>query len=104
MKPKEFTVQNIDDFRTLVDAKHFSISEAIVDSILKNLKTRKKRVHVLSVKCVDDNTIFDITLDKTGFVDTLRENLKYFEERELYEECAQINKAIDDLSKVKKTR
>ena len=104
MKPKEFTVKTMDDFQTLVNVKHFSISEAIVDSILNNLKTRKKRVHVLSVKCVEDDAIFDITLDKTKFIDTLQENLQYFEERELYEKCAKINKAINDLNKVKKSR
>ncbi len=49
MKPRELTVKTMDDFKTLVDARHFSISEAIVNSILNNLKTRKKRVHVLSV-------------------------------------------------------
>jgi len=101
MKPRELIVKTMDDFQTLVDAKHFSISEAIVNSILKNLKTRKKRVHVLSVKCIEDNTIFDITLDKAHFVDTLKDNLKYFEERELYEECVEINKAINSLNKTK---
>ena len=104
MKPRELTVKTMDDFKTLVDARHFSISEAIVNSILNNLKTRKKRVHVLSVKCIEENAIFDITLEKANFIDTLRDNLKYFEERELYEECEKINKAIEDLNKVKKAR
>lgn len=98
-KPREIEVKTMDEFRDLVDKKHFSISQAIVSSILGNLKTRKKNVHVLSVKCLEENTIFDITLEKNNFPDTLKENIKYFEDREMYEECAEIQKAINTLTK-----
>lgn len=98
-KPKEIEVRSMTDFQDLVDKKHFSISQAIVGSILSNLKTRRKNVHVLSVKCLEENTIFDITLEKDNFSDTLKENLKYFEDREMYEDCAEITKAIKILSK-----
>ena len=101
-KPKEFEVRSLEDFQNLVDKKYFGISEAIVESILGNLKTRKKHIHILSVKCVEENTIFDLTLEKSNFSDTLKENLKYFEEREMYEECAKISNAINILDKIKK--
>ena len=101
-KPKEIEVQSIDDFQELVDKKHFSISQAIVSSILGNLKTRKKNVHVLSVKCLEENTVFDITLDKDSFGETLKENLKYFEVQEMYEKCAEISNAIKILDKLTK--
>ena len=97
MKPKEFKVNTLEEFQDMVDKKHFSISEAIVGAILSNKKTRKKNVHVLSVKCVEENVIFDITLERANFIDTLKENLKYFEERELYEECAKIHNGIQTL-------
>jgi hypothetical protein len=100
-KPKEFEVRTLHEFQDLVDKKHFSISQAIVSSILSNLKTRKKNIHVLSVKCLEDDTIFDITLEKNNFASTLQENLKYFEEREMYEQCAEIDSAIKILNKVK---
>lgn len=98
-KPKEIEVRSLSDFHSLVEKKYFGISEAIVQSILSNLKTRKKNVHVLSVKCIEENTIFDITLEKVNFKETLKENLKYFEDREMYEECGKIHKAIETLSK-----
>ena len=101
MKPKEFKVKTLEDFQTMVNEKHFGISEAVVNAILNNLKTRKKRIHMLSVKCTDEDTIFDITLEKNNFISTLKENLKYFEERELYEECVKIHEGIKTLSKVK---
>jgi len=100
-KPKEIEVRSMTDFQDLVDKKHFSISQAIVGSILSNLKTRRKNVHVLSVKCLEENTIFDITLEKDNFSDTLKENLKYFEDREMYEECIEIDRAIKALNKPK---
>jgi len=101
MKPKEFKVNTMDEFRNLVDKKHFSISQAIVNSILSNLKTHKKNVHVLSIKCVEENTVFDITLERDNFSETLKENLKYFEDHEMYEECIEIDKAIKALNKPK---
>jgi hypothetical protein len=52
---------------------------------------------VLSVEVVEENTVFDITLEKQHFKSTLEENLKHFEEKELYEECAKINQAITQL-------
>lgn len=100
-KPKEFEVNTLEDFQTLVDKKHFTISQTIVNSILSNLKTRKKNIHILSVKCLQENTVYDITLERSHFSHTLKENLKYFEQREMYEECAKISEAIETLNKKK---
>lgn len=100
-KPEEFEVRTLEEFQDLVDNKNFKISQAIVTSILRNIKTRKKNVHVLSVRCLEEDTIFDITLEKNNFSDTLKDNLKYFEEREMYEKCADITKAISFLDKRK---
>jgi hypothetical protein len=97
-KVKEFEVNTIKEFQGLVDKKDFSISQAVVDSILNNLKTRKKHTHILSVKCLDENTILDVTLEKSHFADALKENLKYFIENEMYEECQKISEAILNLN------
>ncbi len=42
IKPREFEVDTLSDFQELVNNRSFSISQAIVTSILSNLKTRKK--------------------------------------------------------------
>ena len=52
---------------------------------------------MLSVQVDNENTIFDITLEKCHFKSTLQENLKYFEDKEMYEECIKINEAITKL-------
>jgi secreted Zn-dependent insulinase-like peptidase len=101
MKPATFKVNTLEEFQEMVDKKDFSISKAVVDSILGNLKSRKKNVHMLSVKCIEENTVFDITLEKVAFADTLKQNLAHFEKHEMFEECVKINEAIVQLSKSK---
>ena len=101
MKPNEFKVNNIEDFQEMVNKKDLNVHKAIVGSILNNLKTRKKNIHMFSVNCTDEKEIFDITLERNHFVDTLKENLEYFELKEMYEECAKINTAIKSLIKTK---
>ena len=93
----EITLNNSDEFQQMVDRKDFTISEAIVNSILNNLSTRKNNVHVLSVNCLEDASTYDITLDRKYFIEILQENLQHFVERELYEKCSEIVNAIKQL-------
>jgi protein-arginine kinase activator protein McsA len=101
MKKTTFKVNNVGEFQEMVNKKDFSISQAIVESILKNLKSRKKNIHMLSVECIEEDVILDITLEKANFIDTLRENLKHFEKHEQYEDCEKIRDGISQLSKKK---
>ena len=94
----EITLKNSDEFQEMIDRKDFVIAKAIVEAILNNITSRKKHVHVLSINCVDDNATYDITLERRFFVETLKENLKYYVEKELYEECSQIVTAINQLT------
>jgi protein-arginine kinase activator protein McsA len=93
----EITLNNSDEFQQMVDRKDFIIAEAIVNSILNNVSTRKNNVHVLSVNFLEDAATYDITLDIKYFIVTLHENLKFFVERELYEKCSEIVNAIKQL-------
>ena len=81
----------------MINNKDFRIAQAIVGTILNNLTTKKKHVHVLSVSCLEENATYDITLERRHFVDTLEENLKYYVEHEKYEDCTKIVQAIDIL-------
>jgi len=97
----EITVNNSDEFQEMIDRKDFRIAKAIVESILSNMENKKRNVHILSVACVEDQAIYDLTLDRKFFVDTLEENLKYFIEQERYEQCQEIVEAIKKLKKKK---
>jgi hypothetical protein len=93
----ELTVQNSDEFQEMVDSKDFRISKAVVSGILKNVKSKKKHVHVLSIHCIEDDAIYDITIERKHFAETLEENLPYYVREELYEDCRVIADTIKSL-------
>jgi hypothetical protein len=93
----EITVQNTDEFQEMVDNKDFRLSEAIVSGILNNINGKKKHVHVLSITCLEEEEIYDITVERKYFAETLEENLPYYVREERYEECQKIVNIINEL-------
>ena len=93
----EITVQNPDEFQEMVDNKDFRLSEAIVSGILNNINGKKKHVHVLSITCLEEEEIYDITVERKYFAETLEENLPYYVREERYEECQKIVNIINEL-------
>lgn len=93
----EITVQNTDEFQEMVDNRDFRLSEAIVSGILKNINGKKKHVHVLSVTCLEEGEIYDITVERKHFAETLEENLPYYVREEKYEDCQKIINVINEL-------
>jgi hypothetical protein len=51
------------------------------------------------VFCEEDDAVYDLTLERDNFLDTLEKNLKIFEHHEDYEGCVKIQKAISQLNK-----
>ena len=98
---REFEVQNAEEFERLMQSKDLRVYEALVSTILKNLTSKKRHHHALSVISTDEDAIYDITIDKRDFSYTLEESLKAYEEQEKYEKCAEIKKAMDFLDKKK---
>ena len=90
----EISVFDSEEFEELVTQRDLRISKALVETILNNLKGRKRHLHALSVLIEQDQTIYDITIDRKEFVNTLEQNLPIYEQHELYEGCAEIVKAI----------
>ena len=97
----EITVNNTEEFQELVDNKDFRIAQAIVEGILYNVNSKKKHIHVLSINCLEEGEIYDITVERKHFIETLEENLPYYVKEELYEKCAEITKAIESLKTIK---
>jgi hypothetical protein len=97
----EINVFDSDEFEQLVANRDLRISKALVETILKNLNGRKRHVHALSVLIEQEQTIYDITVDRKEFVVTLEQNLTIFEENEEYETCSEIVKAIKFLKEKK---
>jgi hypothetical protein len=98
----EIEVFDSNEFEGLIAKRDLRISKALVETILKNLKGRKRHLHAMSVLVEQEQMIYDITVDRQDFITTLEHNLPVYEEHELYEDCAEIVKAISFLKEKKK--
>ena len=96
---REFEVKNAEEFEMMLKNGDFRISEALVSTILKNLKGKKRHHHALSVISLDEDAIYDITIDRDDFYHTLKESLNKYEQEEKYEDCIKIQEAIAYLEK-----
>jgi len=99
---EEICVFDSEEFEDMIAKRDLRISKALVETILKNLKGRKRHLHALSVLIEQEQTIYDITVDRQDFIITLENNLPIYEEHELYEGCAEIVNAIKFLKEKKK--
>jgi hypothetical protein len=93
---KRIKVETHEDFEVMLQEQDLKISKAIVEIALKNTK---RFIPVLEIHIEEDETIYDITLDRQDMVSTLRQNLEIHERNEDYEGCARIIKAIQELEK-----
>lgn len=98
----ELTVNNNEEFEDLINNQDKEVSEALVETILKNLKGRKRHLHVLSVAVIEEGSIYDITIDRNDFEDTLNKQLPILEKYEMYEMCAEVVKALSYLKEKKR--
>jgi len=92
--PTYFKVKRYDDFLTMARYKDINIAKAIVDVILTNLETKKRHIHVFEIEVEEEESVYDLTIDRNNFIDALEKNLTHYEKEELYEECAKIVDAI----------
>ena len=96
---KRIKVKSVEEFEEMLQEQDLKISKAIVEVALKNLKAKKRFIPVLEIHVEEDETIFDITLERQNLLSTLQQNLEIHERNEDYEGCARIAKAIQELEK-----
>ncbi len=73
------------------------LNDLIIDIALKNLKTKRKEIPVVSIYTKDEDMTYDIMIDRLDMVETLEQNLDTMEEYEDYERCQKIVSALDYL-------
>ena len=73
------------------------LNDLIVDIAIKNLKTKRVTIPVVSIYTKDEDMTFDVMIDRPDMVETLEQNLLTMEEYEDYERCQKIVKALDYL-------
>jgi len=90
----EITVSNSEEFEDMIKNHDLNIAVALTDTIISNLKGRKRHIHALSVVVEEEASIYDITIDRQDFRDTLTKQIPVFEKHEMYEKCAEIVTAV----------
>lgn len=101
MMAEEIVVFDSNEFEELIANKDIRIAKALVETILDNMGGRKRHIHALSILVENEQTIYDITVDRKEFLTVLKQNLTTFENNELYEQCALIRDAVIELEKKK---
>ena len=96
---KRIKVKSVEEFEEMLQEQDLKISKAIVEVALKNLKSKKRFIPVMEIHVEEDESIFDITLDRQNLVSTLQQNLEIHERNEDYEGCARIANALKELQK-----
>ena len=96
---KRIKVKSVEEFEEMLQEQDLKITKAIIEIALKNLKGTKRFIPILEIHVEDDDSIFDITLDRQNMISTLQQNLEIHERNEDYEGCARIAKAIQELEK-----
>lgn len=102
IKMEEFSVNNMEEFERMAESGDIRIAKALVYTIFKNLKGRKRHIPALSVFIEEEELILDVTVDREDFIFVLETNLPKFEQHELYEDCAEILKAVNFLKSKQK--
>jgi hypothetical protein len=102
IKMKEFTVNNSEEFEEMVEQGDIRVAQALVETVLKNLKGRKRHIPAMSIFLKEEQLILDVTVDREDFTYVLKTNLPKYEAYELYEKCGEIVSALEFLEKKKK--
>jgi hypothetical protein len=101
-KMESFDVNNSEEFESMIEQGDIRVAQALVETILKNLKGRKRHIPAMSIFLKEEELILDVTVDREDFAYVLETNLPKYEAHELYEKCAEIVKALEFLKKKKK--
>ena len=99
---RSISVKTSEEFTMLVENSDWRIVQAIVEGALTNLTTDRRFIHILTVEVIEDDDVYDLTLDRKEFLGALKRNLKHYEDMELYEKCQEIVDAIKFLENKEK--
>lgn len=100
----ELSVFDSEEFENMVSQKDVRISKALIQTILNNLEGKKRHYHALTVTVEQEQTVYDITVDREDFIVGLESNLSILEFHEEYELCAEVVKAIKTIKSAPKKK
>jgi len=95
----KITVNTNEEFEQRVNNQDIILSQAVVETILKNLKGKKRHIPTFNVFVLEDDAIYDLSIDRKDFLTNLEIHLPIMEKNEMFEKCAEMVKAINFLKK-----
>ena len=98
---KKITVDNYDEFLKMALNQKFTMAQTIVETVLDNLKTRKKQIPVFEIEVDSEGAVYTLSVQRDEFIQILNTNLIHFENEEAYEGCQKILEAINYLKNKK---
>jgi len=95
---KYISVKNIEEFSYLfVPSERLELSKAVIEIIEENLDNSKQTIRDIHIHIESTQTDIILSVNRNEFLEVLEEQLKMFEEIELYEDCSRIAKLIKSL-------
>ena len=96
-QPTELTVDSLEELNLMVESQDFIFAKSIVEGILDTVDTDEPEAYLLAIRVNSENAIYDITVAREDFAETLEQNLPHYIREEEYEECRRIATAIGKL-------
>ena len=94
---KQIKVDSYDEFLDMALNQKFTIAQAIVETILNNLKTKQQKIPVFEIEVESEGATYTLSVQRDEFLGILKTNLIHFENEEAYEGCQKIIEAINYL-------
>jgi len=96
-QPTELTVDSLEELNLMVGSQDFIFAKSIVEGILATIDTDEPEAYLLAIKVNSENAVYDVTVLREDFAETLEQNLTHYIKEEEYEECRRIASAIEQL-------
>jgi septum formation topological specificity factor MinE len=91
--------EDSEDMEEMFEDDNKSLSNLIVDIALKNLDTTTEEIPVISIYTKNNDTTYEVIIDRNDMIETLEANLEIMEDFEDYERCQKITDALYYLTK-----
>jgi len=98
---KKIQVGSYDEWLKMALNQKFTISQTIVESILDNIDTKRKKLPIFEVEVESKGDIYTLSIKNEQIVSTLETNIMNYENEEAYEGCQKIIEAINYLKSKK---
>ncbi len=100
-QPAKLVVKDLEEFERMVTSQDFVLAKSIVEGILANIDTDEPEARLLAITVKSESAVYDVTVPREDFAETLEQNLAHYVKEEQYEECRRIVDTIEQLNRGK---